>query len=135
MNTRLDESLATLRDACGPYLGQSLNVVVSFSGHVTGYIPAYAATVEGDVQPDHNRADMPANDLRMHLLRRAHDLIAVLAGIGWVLRDEPRFEFTSSVDRPVVRVSGVLVEPPKEHGIGLSVKVPVVRVVIKGQPG
>ena len=125
----LGRSLAGLRKICDERLFPAYRLNVPFSGIATGYVPAYLVGIDGLVQlrPDEAGAECSANDLRVTLLGRAHDLITALGGGGWVLAEAPRLEFGGDLIRPVVSPGGDVHRPPRELGIRLSVNLEVFR--------
>jgi hypothetical protein len=126
-----DDVLRGLREAFEPWLGDAARVAIPFFGMATGYVPPFEAGVEGYVLPADTGIE-DADGMRLHLLGRAHELIAALASAGWVLKDAADMEFRGELKAAVVTVTGKLFEPPQEYGISLSVSLSLIRVTPEG---
>lgn len=68
-----------------------------------------------------------AGSIRADLLDRADELIGALAEAHWVLEEPPEFVFTGSLHRGRWTTDTKVSEAPKEHGIGLTVRLQVRR--------
>ena len=97
------------------------------------YPEPLAVSVEGYVDALRCEADLSlagsARVIRSALLARAEDMAEAFAAEGWYHEGAPRFDFSGSLHHAEVRwPSGVLHKPPQEYGIGLKVRLSLVRL-------
>lgn len=81
------------------------------------------------VKPVLASASATAAEVRAALLAQAERIIAAYSDAGWLLDGAPHFEFGGSLKHARIAITGAVFELPSEYGIGLTLRLTLVRVV------
>lgn len=91
---------------------------------------AWRFEITAAVKPVLESASATAAEVRAVLLAQAERIIAAYGEAGWLLDGAPRFEFDGSLRHARVdALTGVVFEMPAEYGIGLTLRLSLLRAV------